>query len=95
MKIHHPDSQTSDNDKGANTRFIEINEAYDTLSDKDKKREYDLVTSEYKRKENLRKRYVPMQCCVRKPCKIDYESQSLYGKQGGNDNLNNNARIIF
>lgn len=39
-KKYHPDSHP--NDKNAKERFQEISEAYDVLSDDDKKREYDL-----------------------------------------------------
>src|SRR5438309_5553109 len=39
---HHPDTQTSEQDKKtAEERFKEINEAYATLSDQDKRRRYD------------------------------------------------------
>jgi len=40
-KKYHPDSHP--NDKNAKERFQEISEAYDVLSDDDKKREYDLT----------------------------------------------------
>src|SRR5256886_903378 len=39
---HHPDTQTSEQDKKtAEERFKEINEAYATLNDQDKRRRYD------------------------------------------------------
>lgn len=40
-KKYHPDA--TGGDKGAEKKFIEINEAYDTLSDPQKRREYDDV----------------------------------------------------
>src|SRR2546427_2597283 len=39
---HHPDTQTSEQEKkAAEEKFKEINEAYATLSDQDKRRRYD------------------------------------------------------
>ena len=46
---HHPDLQTASERSSAAERFKEINEAYEVLSDPDKRAKYDALGSEWKR----------------------------------------------
>mmetsp|Transcript_47741 Transcript_47741/g.126317 ORF Transcript_47741/g.126317 Transcript_47741/m.126317 type:complete len:738 (-) Transcript_47741:103-2316(-) len=44
-KVHHPDKHTGDNKEEAQKKFIEIQKAYEVLSDPDKRKRYDNAKS--------------------------------------------------